>query len=109
MKTCIHYSNRKLLRMLASYKVCLCLLLCVRAILYGMVVNFYGDEIFMDFVQAFCNFFQVHFMLVYRSLECLRNTSVALRSISGPNLLFGSLYGDHCLSSDFTSDMHCVM
>ena len=96
-------------RKLASYKVCLCLLLCVRAILYGMVVNFHRDEIFMDFVQAFCIYFQMHFMPVYRSLECLRNISVALRSILGPYILFGSLYGDHCLSSDLTSDMHCVM
>ena len=63
-------------------------------------VNFYG----------LCSgILQVHFMPVYRSVECLRNISVALRPILGPYLLFGSLYGDHCLSSDFTSDMHYVM
>ena len=55
MKTCFNYRylNRKLLRRLASYKVhILCVYYyCVRVNSVGMVVNFRGNQIFMDFVR----------------------------------------------------------
>ena len=53
LKMCIHYLTMKLLRKLASYKVCLCFLLLVyEFILYDKVVNFCGDQIFMDFIRS---------------------------------------------------------
>ena len=54
MNTCnnYRYSNRMLLRRLASYKVCIFVYIIVQElILDGMVVNFCGNQIFMGFIR----------------------------------------------------------
>ena len=80
MKMCIHSSTKTLLRKLASYKVCLCLLLCKSLLCTAW---FYGDQIFMDFVRFLihddyevlctwclkCNIFSAWFLDI-RTLTC---------------------------------------
>ena len=43
-----------------------------------------------------------HQLLAQTSLERLTDISLALRSISGPCLLFDALHRAYCLSCDFT-------
>ena len=67
MKTCIHYSNGKLLRRLASYKACLCLLLCVR-------VNSYCTVWLLIFVKIKFSWISLGFLSMIEVLYawCLR-------------------------------------
>ena len=67
MKTCIHYLNRKLLRRLASYKVYLCLWLCVRV---NTVMILLFILIFVDFVYIIGFLFMIVYEVLY--VWCLR-------------------------------------